>query len=118
MGYGYNENLPSQKPFMWIELETWLPNTDVCENIGVLAYGAYNALGLIGSEKGGVGIVHRDPNYVIGTHDVPHNAEVRAKLHATVVEILESSETSQQCFDEMSELGFEMRFTGGLYQCG
>ena len=111
MGYGYNENLPSQKPFMWIEQETAIPDTKACRDIGVLSFGAYNAMGLIGTEKGGVAVVHRGPNFVIATRDVPHDAVARQKLHAEVVAALRTAEEPRDCGAKLKSLGgFDLRF--------
>ena len=71
MGYGYDESKPSMPPFMWVERK---------ERVGryaVLSYGAYNALGLIGTEKGGVAIVNEVERGVVATRDIPWNAPGR-----------------------------------------
>lgn len=67
-GAGYDDTLPSEKPFMFVE------HHDQCKkapNVGIIAFGAYNALGLIGSEKGGVAIVCEAPKQVLATLDIP-----------------------------------------------
>ena len=114
MGYGYNESLPSQKPFMWVEQETWLDDTTATRDVGVLSFGAYNAMGLIGSEKGGVAVVHRDPHFVIATRDVPHNPVARVGLHAEVVAVLKTATMPEDCITGLESLGgFDMRWTSG-----
>ncbi len=88
MSYGYNESFPCKPPFMWVEQETAVPKTAVCDNVAVLSFGAYNAMGLIGTEKGGVAIVHNEPNFVIATKDIPYKPDLRAEEHARIVEFL------------------------------
>ena len=96
---------------MWIEEETWLPDTGTKRDVGVLSYGAYNALGLIGSTMGGVAIVHRDPNFVIGTKVVPYDPNRRRELHTQVVETLKEARDPMDCITRVSALGgFDMRF--------
>jgi hypothetical protein len=64
-GPGYGMDLPSMPPFMYVERHTKIGD------LGVLAFGAYNAMGLIGTEKGGVAIVLENPPQVIATKDIP-----------------------------------------------
>ncbi len=51
----YDDRLPSMPPFMWVERHERMGD------LGVLAYGAYNAMGLIGPEEGGVAVVFEHP---------------------------------------------------------
>lgn len=80
---GYNTTLPSKKPFMYIEREEVF-ESETMGKIGILAHGAYNALGLIGTEMGGVAFVHEDPNFTIATKLIPHD-ELRRDLEFTRV---------------------------------
>lgn len=64
-GPGYDLDLPSLPPFMYVERHTRIGD------LGVIAFGAYNAMGLIGTEKGGVAVVLEDPPSVIATKDIP-----------------------------------------------
>ena len=75
MGNGYDEKLPSILPFMWVEEKRPIPKGGA-----VISYGAYNAFGLIGSEKGGVAIVSEDPPAVLATIDIPWDPPARAAL--------------------------------------
>lgn len=111
MGNGYNEYLPSQKPFMWIEEETHVPDSKVVRDIWVLSFGAYNAMGLIGPEKGGVAVVHKDPNFVIATWDVPYNPTARHELHKRVVDTLTTVTDPMDCIEKIKGLsGADMRY--------
>ncbi|MEN6549932.1 MAG: hypothetical protein ABFE07_28145 [Armatimonadia bacterium] len=78
MGYGYDESLPSEPPFEWVEGHERI-QIDKSKTLGVLAFGAYNACGLIGSEKGGVAVVVEAPERaVIATKDIPWKPKERA----------------------------------------
>jgi hypothetical protein len=66
-GPGYDMNLRSMPPFMYVERHTKVGD------LGVIAFGAYNAMGLIGTEKGGIAIVLEKPPEVIATKDIPWN---------------------------------------------
>lgn len=73
-GAGYDDRLPSMPPFMFVE------NHQVFGDLGLIAFGAYNAMGLIGSEKGGVAVVLERPSKsVLATKDFPWNPSARAK---------------------------------------
>jgi len=80
-GAGYDSDLPSLPPFMFVE------NHQTYGDLGVIAFGAYNAMGLIGSEKGGVAIVLEKPRKaVLATKDFPWRPDLRAEEFARVVE--------------------------------
>lgn len=74
---GYDMELPSKPPFMWIESERAF-NTDNGEEVRVIAFGAFNAKGLIGPEKGGVAVVNETRKAVIATKDIPYDPAQRA----------------------------------------
>lgn len=93
MGAGYDMTLANMKPFMYVE------SYETCGDIGVIAFGAYNAMGLIGTEKGGVALVLERPHKgVLATKDVPWNPEERKALAdrllkaTTLVEVIENAE--------------------------
>ncbi len=68
VGPGYDLDLPSLYPFMYVERH------ETRGDLGVIAFGAYNAFGLIGPEKGGVAVVLEKPNKaVLATRDIPYN---------------------------------------------
>lgn len=73
MGYGYDESRPSMPPFMWVERK------ERVGSLAILAFGAYNAFGLIGTEKGGVAIVDEERKLVLATRDIPFNAARRGR---------------------------------------
>lgn len=80
-GSGYDSDLPSLPPFMFVE------NHQTYGDLGVIAFGAYNAMGLIGSEKGGIAIVLEKPHKaVLATKDFPWRADLRADEFARIVE--------------------------------
>lgn len=82
-GAGYDDRLDSLPPFMFVE------NHKTFGDIGVIAFGAYNAFGLIGSEKGGIGIVLEKPHKaVLATKDIPWNPAQRAVEFNRVVELI------------------------------
>lgn len=82
-GAGYDDTLPSLPPFMFVE------NHKVFGDVGVIAFGAYNAMGLIGSEKGGVALVLEKPNKaVLATKDIPWNPGARAVAFNRLVELI------------------------------
>lgn len=101
MGAGYNETLPSRKPFMFMErYKTRGP-------VGVIAFGAYNAMGLIGSEKGGVAIVMEPPMAaVIATKDIPWKP---TKRRALADRLLKAETAADVIRAAVSEGGFEWR---------
>jgi len=82
-GAGYDDRLPSMHPFMWVE------NHQILGDLGVIAFGAYNAFGLIGSEKGGVAVVLEKPSRsVLATKDIPWNPSQRAAEFNRIVELI------------------------------
>ncbi len=83
-GPGYDMDLPSTPPFMYVESHEELGD------LGVISFGAYNAMGLIGSEKGGVAIVFEEPvKGVFATKDIPWDPKARAHEAERVTEIIE-----------------------------
>lgn len=84
-GAGYDERLPSMKPFEWVEHYRRIGD------LAVLAYGAYNAFGLIGPEKGGVAVVLEEPQKsVLATKDLPYDPLSRAQEWKRIVGMLSS----------------------------
>lgn len=80
-GAGYDDGLPSLPPFMFVEAHETLGD------LGVIAFGAYNAMGLIGSEKGGVALVLEKPRKaVLATMDIPWDPAKRAVEFNRLVE--------------------------------
>lgn len=80
-GSGYDDTLPSMHPFMFVE------NHQTFGDLGVISFGAYNAFGLIGSEKGGIAIVLEKPSKaVLATKDFPWRPDLRTEEFARVVE--------------------------------
>jgi len=56
----------------------WVERHERIGDLGVLAFGAYNAFGLIGSEKGGVAVVFEHPERaVLATKDIPWDPDAR-----------------------------------------
>jgi len=90
-GPGYNQSLPSKLPFMWIEHEQAF-EFKTAGRIRIIAFGAYNALGLIGPEKGGVAVVHEDPNFVIATKDFPYDPAGRLREYSKLVLALQETD--------------------------
>ena len=83
-GAGYDDRLPSMLPFMFVESHQTLGD------LGVIAFGAYNAMGLIGSEKGGVAVVLEKPNKsVLATKDIPWDPPARAREFNKIVELIQ-----------------------------
>jgi hypothetical protein len=71
-------------PFMFVE------NHQVFGDLGVIAFGAYNAFGLIGSEKGGVAVVLEKPHKsVLATKDIPWNPPARAQEFNKIVDLIQ-----------------------------
>lgn len=82
-GAGYDDTLHSIPPFMWIERHETLGD------LGVIAFGAYNAMGLIGSEKGGVAVVQEKPHKsVIATKDIPWNPSKRNEEFNKIIQMM------------------------------
>ncbi|HDL84724.1 MAG TPA: hypothetical protein ENH11_00045 [Candidatus Acetothermia bacterium] len=81
--------LPNKLPFMGIEHEQALEIEGI-GTIRVLAFGAYNARGLIGTEKGGVAIAHEEAAFVVGTKDIPWDPVGRLQEYEEVVAFLKS----------------------------
>lgn len=80
-GAGYDSDLPSLPPFMFVE------NHQTFGDLGVISFGAYNAMGLIGSEKGGIAIVLEKPRKaVLATKDIPWRPDLRAEEFNMIVE--------------------------------
>jgi len=88
------KNLP---PFMFVEIHARKGR------LGLIAFGAYNAMGLIGPEKGGVALVDEQAHEVLGTRDVPYSRKNRELLFRQVYE-------SDNWFAAATALGFGMRF--------
>lgn len=83
-GAGYDDRLPSMHPFMFVEKHQTLGD------LGVIAFGAYNAMGLIGSEKGGVAVVLEKPDRaVLATKDIPWNPPAREREFNKIVELIQ-----------------------------
>lgn len=99
-GAGYDDTLPSKKPFMFVE------SHDRRNNIGIIAFGAFNAMGLIGSEKGGVALVSEDPPSVLATLDIPWKPEERAR----VAKELLTETNDDDVLRSARNLGFAFRF--------
>jgi hypothetical protein len=58
----------------------WIEAYERIGNLAILTYGAYNAFGLIGPEKGGVAVVREEPGKdVLATKDFPYSPPARAK---------------------------------------
>lgn len=56
-------------------------------DLGVISFGAYNAFGLIGSEKGGVAVVLEKPHKaVLATKDIAWRPDLRAEEFDLIVE--------------------------------
>ena len=72
VGERYDMSLPNLIPFMWVE--AYKKKGD----FAIIAYGAYNAMGLIGSEKGGVAVVDEKRKQVLATIDIPWNMKERS----------------------------------------
>ena len=102
MGAGYDETLPSRAPFMFIERhETRGP-------VGVIAFGAYNVFGLIGSEKGGVAIVMESPVAdVLATKDIPWKPDERKVV---TDRLLRAETTADVIRAAVNEGGFVWRY--------
>jgi hypothetical protein len=82
-GHGYDDRLPSKGQFTFVE------RYETFGDLGVIAYGAYNAFGLIGPEKGGIAITLEKPNKaVVATKDFPYRPDQRAKAFDRVVELI------------------------------
>lgn len=82
-------SLPSQKPFMYIEKEEDFViykgmgspddvEVEITDNVTLLAFGAYNACGLIGTEMGGIAVVSKEAKCVLATKRVPHSMNKRS----------------------------------------
>lgn len=83
-GAGYDDRLPSMPPFMFVEKH------QVYGDLGVIAFGAYNAFGLIGSEKGGVAVVLEKPSKaVLATKDIPWDPSARSIEFNRIVELIQ-----------------------------
>lgn len=109
----YNDTLSSMPPFMWIE------SHDRVGDLGVLAFGAYNAMGLIGPEGGGVAIVfevgQRD---VIAVKTIPYKPGERNEAARAVIEFIYDNigdhtpiprAKLDQLLEVLAESGFGMR---------
>jgi hypothetical protein len=112
-GPGYDMSLPSMKPFMWVEGHSKVKCGNV--TLGVLAFGAYNVFGLIGSEKGGVAVVTEAPSkHVLGTLDIPWNPAGRAVALKLMVEFLKKNrralaKSADVLVPEFKRLGYDSR---------
>lgn len=104
MGYGYDESLASMPPFMWVERH------ERVGDLGVIAFGAYNIFGLIGTEKGGVAIVHEDKKFVIATKDFPHDPAARAEeVKRLLVSKALKERAPQRIMDALGAAGYDVR---------
>jgi hypothetical protein len=71
--------------------------------LGLIAFGAYNAFGLIGPEQGGVALVDEKLRQVLGTIVVPYSREKRGVIFERIF-------GSRDWFIAAREAGFGMRF--------
>lgn len=101
MGAGYDERLPSLKPFMFVETHARRGS------VGVIAFGAYDAYGLIGTEKGGVAIVIEPPAAaVLATKAIPWKPDGRV---AVAERLLKAKTAAGVVRRAVNEGGFEWR---------
>ena len=82
----YDQSKPSYLPFQWVELEHEFDFTN-CPHLKLMAYGAYNAMGLIGPEYGGLALVIDDPQhrFAIAKKFIPHSMLGRSVAFQAVV---------------------------------
>ncbi|MFA5525639.1 MAG: hypothetical protein WC992_02330 [Acholeplasmataceae bacterium] len=92
-----NYDLPSIPPFMFIEADKEIGN------FRVLAFGAYNAMGLIGTEGAGVVICQQSPPSVVSILTIAYNAPKR-------LEVFNSIETEEDLRRIIHEEGWQTRF--------
>ena len=71
--------------------------------LGLIAFGAYNAFGLIGPEQGGVALVDEKARQVLGTVTIPYSREARGAMFERIF-------GSRDWFLAAREAGFGMRF--------
>jgi len=113
-GAGYDDRLRSLPPFMFVERH------ETFGDLGVIAFGAYNAFGLIGSEKGGVGIVLEKPQKaVLATRNIPWDPQARAIAFDRATELIRKyggtakkaiPQSRKNAFvDELASEGYEVR---------
>lgn len=105
-GAGYDDTLPNEKPFMYVESHKPCENAS---NVGIIAFGAYNAMGLIGSEMGGVAIVCEKPKQVIATLAVPWSPSGRK----AVADQLVVAVSDEEVLNIAQVQQFEFRFDPG-----
>jgi hypothetical protein len=113
-GLGYNFNLPSEAPFMYIENKSQVSFSEGYR-FAAIAYGAYNALGLIGPEKGGVAVVMTEPQAkVLATKDFPYNPVKRAAEFDKVLRFLAEASEEQDAVDAVDRLVRQLNQGGYL----
>jgi hypothetical protein len=84
-------------PFMFVEA------TGRKGGLMLIAYGAYNAYGLIGPEKGGVALVNEVRHDVVGTLDIPYDPARR-------LQVLQDIYASKNWVESADRWGFGMRY--------
>jgi len=113
----FNPENPSKfTPLAYVE-ETTRINKEVDgfdqEKFNVISIGAFEEYSHRAPEYGGVAIVHKHPDVIIGIKYIPWDVEGRAIEHAAVVERIENGNMSSQVLYEfLSSVGYDILAEG------
>jgi hypothetical protein len=110
-GEGVDYTLPSKPPFMYIEEEAPIRTKNAI--LRVMSFGAYNAMGLIGTEKGGVGVAlegDEGVKCVVATKDIPWDMPKRAsELKEAALFIRSIAKDPEKLIPGLEERGYDIR---------
>lgn len=101
----YDVTKPSYSPFQWVESE-YVFKIPTLPGLKLMAYGAYNAMGLIGPEMGGLAmVVDGDRKFCVAKKYIPYSMKKRNKAFSQVLEEIEKmgKPTPQQIYDYLTK---------------
>jgi len=83
------------------------------EKINVVSIGALEEYSHRAPEHGGVAVVHKHPDVIIGIKYIPWDAEKRNREHDAIVERIENSDMSnQELYTFLSAVGYDILAEG------
>ena len=107
----YDTSKPNAHPLQWVEIEHTFSLPQV-PDLKMIAFGAYNAFGLIGPEKGGLAIVvDGDKKFIIATFDIGYSMRKRAEAFERVKSEIEGMDnaTPQRVYDYLKRNRWQLR---------
>ena len=110
------ENASDITPFAYVEETTKINKTidgAEVEKFHVISFGAFEEYSHRAPELGGVAIVHKHPEVIIGIKYIPWNIEGRSVEHKAIVERIENGGMSNQVLYEfLTSVGYDILAEG------